>query len=105
MANVELTQESFGTLYELGLGDELVLRLPENPTTGFRWSFAASGDGAVEPRGDTFDASGFALPGAAGQRIFRFAATRPGSVLLTLTHGRAWELGTGQSQLLTLLVR
>lgn len=94
MTTVELTQSALGASHELLVGDEVVIRLPENPTTGFRWSFALSSEGTLVSRGDTFVPASAALtPGAAGERVLRFVATRPGSASIKLTHGRTWEAG------------
>jgi predicted secreted protein len=52
MTTVEVSDAGFGQTIELAVGDELVLRLSENPTTGFRWEVPQSGDSELLPRGD-----------------------------------------------------
>jgi inhibitor of cysteine peptidase len=106
MTTVELTQSSLGASHELFVGDEVIIRLPENPTTGFRWSASLSSEGTLASGGDSFvPATGVLTPGAAGERVLRFVAAHPGSALITLTHGRAWEAGNKQSSQVHLIVR
>jgi inhibitor of cysteine peptidase len=73
---------------EVPIGGVLDVRLQENPTTGYSWTVEAA-DG-LERVGDSFEAGGAAL-GAAGVRVFRFRAARPGSLELRLKHWREWE--------------
>lgn len=84
------------------VGDEVVVTLEENATTGYRW--VATGAGEVL----TVVADGYATspsepvpePGATpaepvvgqgGNREFRFAATSRGTVALVLTLKHEWE--------------
>ena len=71
--------------------DELVLRLPENPTTGYRWEVTQSGAGALRLIDDRFVAGAGAAPGADGQRVIRFAAIASGAVQVAAIKRRAWE--------------
>ena len=73
---------------EVSVGGVLTVRLQENPTTGYSWSVdAVSG---LEQVGDTFEAGSAAI-GAAGVRVLRFRATRPGLHELRLKNWREWE--------------
>jgi Predicted secreted protein len=47
MAAVELTEANNGESIEVHPGDEIILHLPENPTTGYRWHIERA-DGMVE---------------------------------------------------------
>jgi inhibitor of cysteine peptidase len=69
-------------------GDRIVLRLPENPTTGYRWSGAVP-EGLQLARDGNAPAS--AAPGAGGERVFEYIATMPGEYALDLVLSRAWE--------------
>jgi inhibitor of cysteine peptidase len=106
MAGVEITENGFGQTHDLRLGDGLVLRLHENPTTGFRWVKELSGDGALQPTDDRFEPGGVApRPGAAGHRIFQFVASRAGTVHIALARKRAWESASAENAHLTVVVR
>jgi inhibitor of cysteine peptidase len=71
-------------------GDEIVLGLPENASTGYRWHVAhADGLDEKETAGD--EAGPSRQPGSGGIRKFRFAAKAAGSARLELVHWRHWE--------------
>lgn len=69
-------------------GDVVVVRLPENPTTGYRWQ-VDTGDG-VSLVDDVGEPGGNA-PGSAGERILRLQADRPGTWPVVLRLSRPWE--------------
>jgi inhibitor of cysteine peptidase len=71
-------------------GDAVVVRLPENPTTGYRWQFDAAVGLTVS--GESFS-PGSAAPGAAGERALRLVAAAPGTYLFTAALRRPWETG------------
>jgi inhibitor of cysteine peptidase len=91
IVSVELSTAGGGT-YRLARNEEVVVRLPENPTTGYRWHITHSGDGELVPTGDAhvMGPDG-ATPGAAGQRVLRFVARKSGSVSLKAVMRRPWE--------------
>jgi inhibitor of cysteine peptidase len=92
MNSTEVGEEDFGRARELEVGDELVIRLPENPTTGFRWHITSSGDGDLQTVDDSFEpGSVVALPGSAGHRVIRLVARTAGRVRLSLAHQRSWS--------------
>ena len=89
---IEISSSDTGSGHTLALGDELTLRLGENPTTGYRWEFTLSGAGELALVEDRFVVgSAAAAPGSAGQREVRFVARRPGEVRLEAAARRAWE--------------
>jgi predicted secreted protein len=83
MADIVLTQANNGTTVSANAGDVIVVRLTENPTTGYRWEVA----GGASPSADDFAPAGGGQ-GAAGERVLRFAAAS-GPIALVLR--RAWE--------------
>ena len=86
---MKLTSSDVNASRRVSLGDDIVVQLPERPTTGYRWrpqldaaAFAVVGDtyeGPEEPRG------------AAGLRTFVVRALRAGPAVLRLTKVRPWE--------------
>ena len=106
MATVEIHGGNVPAERELRVGDELLLRLPENPTTGFRWQVKPSVDRVLRPIDDHFEpGGGTPSPGKGGHRVFRFAASEPGTVQLSLAHRQAWEPTGGTEQQLLVVIR
>ena len=74
---------------ELPVGEQLEVRLPENPTTGFGWAIDEN-----DRRILTLDNTAYTPPavagfiGARGQRAFTFTARQPGEGALKLKYWR-----------------
>jgi inhibitor of cysteine peptidase len=81
--DIGLTEADSGTTVSADPGDTIVVRLPENPTTGYRWEVA----GGPSPSADDFTSAGTGQ-GAGGERTLRFTA-QPGPITLVLK--RPWE--------------
>jgi inhibitor of cysteine peptidase len=88
---------------EADVGDEVVIRLPENATTGYLWSVALSG-GNLEVVGDTFTSPAEGI-GSGGERMIRVRGTAAGRGDVTLRLGRPWEDSPVEERLLTVVVR
>jgi inhibitor of cysteine peptidase len=69
-------------------GQRLVIQLPENATTGYRWVVVSSG--ALELVSNTYEI-GAAGAGAGGMRSLEWRAVTPGTSELLLLHRREWE--------------
>jgi inhibitor of cysteine peptidase len=98
---IELSEPEDGSSHSLPIGEELVVRLQENPTTGYRWQFSQSGPGGLEQVEDTFgQASGgeAGAPGAGGRRILRFVGKQRGRVRVEARLGRSWEATAAASR-------
>ena len=89
MAEVTVTSAQNGGAVTVGAGDTVIVRLPENPTTGYRWQVVAGG----APLGDDFMPASSGAAGAAGERVLRFSAPASGVMTLELDSRRAWEAG------------
>ena len=86
---MELGPEHNGAALTVRVGETITVRLPENPTTGFRWrpdvdtdSLAIADDryqGPDQPRG------------AQGVHVFDLSPTRAGATALRLVKARSWE--------------
>lgn len=89
---IELSGSEASAPRTLARDDEVVLRLPENPTTGYRWLVTQSGAGELALVDDRFVGGSEApVPGAGGQRVLRFAGRRPGEVSLEAVLRREWD--------------
>ena len=68
----------------------MVVRLDENPSTGYRWESELSSPDILTLTQSDFIPSTSGRVGAAGQRIFTFQAVKAGSVSLDFKNQRAW---------------
>jgi len=86
-----LDEASDGSTITLRDGDHLMIALPGNPTTGYRWMGDLSPADLLEelPGPDFYPES--SLIGAGGTFIFRYAAHAPGTGTLTFSYLRPWE--------------
>lgn len=89
--SIELTVVDTGTTRSVHVGERATVRLPENPTTGYRWE--ADFDGVrLRLVDDRFE--GPQSPrGAGGERVLAFEAVLPGPTTLRLAKRRGWGDG------------
>jgi predicted secreted protein len=73
----------------VALGDDVVVRLPENATTGYRWQVETL-DGALRVAADDYAPPGRLLPGAGGTRELRLRPTGAGEARLALVLKQPW---------------
>ena len=86
-----LTSADGGSRLELRVGDVLVVRLPENPSTGFVWSREGSGGDALRLVRSEYLPTAEGAVGGGGQRSFSFRAIATGTVEMRLKLWREWE--------------
>jgi inhibitor of cysteine peptidase len=90
MNRLTLSELDAGTPKVVEHDDDVLLTLPETPSTGYRWTVQASHPdvASVEEgrRGATT-----ARPGKTGTREFPIRGKRKGSVILTAKLWRSWE--------------
>jgi predicted secreted protein len=94
MPTVTLSEADAGRTVRARLGDEIVVRLPENATTGYRWHVGrAEGIAAIEerPGEGVVEAESDVQIGQGGLREFRFRVEGRGIGRLELMHTREWE--------------
>jgi inhibitor of cysteine peptidase len=91
MAELTLGLADDGRTLDTRPGTVIVVELPENPTTGFRWSLRSRVEPVLAQRSDTFVPPTGMRPGAGGSRRFEFAAALPGSAAIVLWNWREWE--------------
>ncbi len=77
----------------LGNGQSLLLTLPSNPTTGFRWVLRDDADAVLERLGPEVysNPEDSGLVGSAGLSTWRFKVKQAGAGNLQLTYQRPWE--------------
>ncbi len=78
---------------QLHVGQKLIVSLPSNPTTGYRWSIQDSAGGVLRSLGpEVYTSSDNGqLLGSGGQSTWRFQVFAPGSGRLRLTSQQPWE--------------
>ena len=90
MPEIVLTDLHNGVTVRVAPGDTVVIRLPDNPTTGYRWQTVV--DPGLVLAGDDFSA-GSSAAGAGGTRSLRFAARTHGAFEVRASLRRKWESG------------
>jgi inhibitor of cysteine peptidase len=89
---IVLRHEDNASEIELDADGTLVVRLPENATTGFQWEVVERPND-VELVADTPIAPALARAGEAGEHEFCFRALRAPAGRLVLELRRSWEHG------------
>jgi inhibitor of cysteine peptidase len=85
------TYDDAGQAIEIGVGQQFVIALGSNPTTGYSWqeSYDEAMLTLVEKKYD--EEAEEDLVGAGGIEYFRFKALKEGGTTITLVYKRAWE--------------
>jgi len=102
MAKLELRRDAAARTVEAQVGDILTLRLPENPSTGYRWEVEVGS--VVEVVSDSFALEGDGI-GAGGEREFVFCIRQPGSDIIKMMLRRSWESETAAIDRIAFSVR
>lgn len=78
---------------QLHVGQQLIVSLPSNPTTGYRWAIQDSAGGVLRSLGpEVYTSSDNGqLLGSGGQSTWRFQVFAAGSGRLRLTSQQPWE--------------
>ena len=90
MSTISLGTVDNGTTIDAVVGDVIVVRLTENPTTGYRWSLESVEGSLLTIEDDTFVLDSGPPMGSGGTRQFRFRTTAAGATTLNLKHWREW---------------
>jgi inhibitor of cysteine peptidase len=90
MKQVTITREQLDGVVAVQRGDAIVIELPDQPTTGYRWEIASVDPALVEVEGSEFASSGPGI-GAGGIVTWRLRARAAGRTRLELARRRPWE--------------
>jgi inhibitor of cysteine peptidase len=90
MSTISVTNEANGTSIEGRVEDEIVVRLSENPSTGYRWQLDHI-EGPVEFVNDSYEPHLSVQLGSGGTRQFSFRAQAQGAARLALKHWKRFE--------------
>jgi inhibitor of cysteine peptidase len=88
---VAVTAADTGRTITLRIGQELIVNLESNRSTGYSWSLAKAPALVLISLGQPVYQSDRSLPGAGGLESWRFRASVAGEQTLTLTYRRPWE--------------
>jgi inhibitor of cysteine peptidase len=85
------------TLYS---GQQLIVHMPSNPTTGFRWLVRDSAASVLQSLGPEVysNPEDAGLVGSAGRSTWRYQAKQAGEGRLVMTYQRPWEVGVVPAQ-------
>lgn len=86
-----LTQDDNDRSAELRVGERVVARLPENPSTGYTWAIDETDRRLLALDSTDYTSSEAGFIGARGQRTFTFTARQAGDAALKLKYWRFWE--------------
>jgi inhibitor of cysteine peptidase len=88
-----LTENNNGQRIDINTGQQLVVSLAGNPTTGYTWEIDSMNETVLKQIGEPeFEASSAAL-GAGGVMTLQFKAISEGDTKLKLVYHRPWEQG------------
>lgn len=87
----------------LHVGQQFILRLPSNPTTGFRWLIRDGAPQVLKSLGPEVysNPEDTGLVGSGGISTWRFNVVAAGEGQLSLTYERPWEVGVVPAQRFT----
>lgn len=88
-------------------GQEFLIALPSNPTTGYSWTAKASNPdvaifGSANERSNV---RGRTVMGAGGQQLFVLDATHVGTAKVVFSYGRPWLKGTVPTRTQTFTIK
>jgi inhibitor of cysteine peptidase len=90
------TYKDVGDSIDVSVGQEFIIALASNPTTGYSWQ-ASYDETMLELVGgeSTYEAdeTGEEVVGGGGTEFFRFKALKAGAVEITMTYAQHWEGG------------
>jgi inhibitor of cysteine peptidase len=89
-----LTAADKGGQVEIKVGEQIVIQLDGNPSTGYTWEAKDLDTTMFEQVGDpAFTSSNPSLVGSGGTLTLTFKALKAGTTTLTLVYHRPWETG------------
>lgn len=91
MSEIVIVQTDQGKIFEASQGDLILIRLAENPSTGYRWGVDVVDNQTVVLQTSDYLATEELRAGSGGTRTFTFKAQSPGTVSIRLTLKRKWE--------------
>ena len=91
MSVIELARADSEKSFEVHTGDIIIVRLEENPTTGFHWTAMKGTKNIMKLVSSDFTLCPSLGVGSGGQRVFEFEVTKIGVDRLCIKLWREWE--------------
>jgi inhibitor of cysteine peptidase len=91
MSEIVILDSDQGKTFEVRAGDLIVIRLAENPTTGYRWEISGVDNQLVEVQGSDYLVAPGTGIGSGGTRTFHLRAKSTGRGQIQLKLRRSWE--------------
>jgi len=91
MAEITVTQNDRGGFFEAFPSDVVLIRLEENPSTGYRWEIDEVDTSVLDPTDTDYSMSGEAGIGGGGERTFAFTARSSGTTTVRLQLRQEWD--------------
>ncbi|MCB0746968.1 MAG: protease inhibitor I42 family protein [Ignavibacteriales bacterium] len=86
-----ITNDSDGKTFMINQNNYFIVRLVENPTTGFQWELERIHDNILSLEQETFIQPVDEGMGASGFKEYLFYAKSPGKQYIKFKNWRAWE--------------
>ena len=99
-----LDEHSNGQTVQTVLGQELEIRLQENPTAGFRWQIVQTGEPVCTISSHCFD-PGRKASGQSGVHSWKLKVIAEGTTAIKLVYRRSWESDTSGSRTFALFLK
>ncbi len=99
-----IDQAYAGHQIQLSVGQVAELRLPENRTTGYRWTVTSADSPACSLAEEGFHVEP-GPPGQGGEHVWRLTAAAPGSCDIQLTYRRSFAPDAPGNTVFTLHLR
>lgn len=84
-----LREQDAGKTVDVPVGDVAEIRLPENPTTGYRWAITQFSEKTCAVVHDEFIAPVNKAYGASGEHMWQLRAVAPGDCEIEFTYSRS----------------
>lgn len=89
-----VTEKDMGETIRIGVGEEVLVKLKGNPTTGYTWETAEGDEAILKQIGEAEFTPDRAAIGAGGTLTLRFKAIGKGTTALRLIYHRPFEKNT-----------
>lgn len=102
-AVVPLSEKDDGKSITARIGDTFLLKLPENPSTGYTWQISVT-PGLIVTRNQLFPST-IRRIGAPGMREWQIRVTGSGDQTVSAVYMRPWETAENSAQEFTLFIK
>ncbi len=101
---IMLTETAQGSTVDVAVGQSVVVELPENASTGYRWVVDHIQPPLVEAA-EAHPRYPSGAVGAGGRAVWTFTAKAPGSAAVVLKRWRPWEGEAGVAERFRFVMR